>query len=358
MPTSADAHRPTLAAVAARAGVSRSTASLAFSGAGPVAVETRERVLAAAAELAYAGPDPLAQSLRRGSSGVVGVIIGDRVLNAFRDPVQIALMDGVSEVLNPLGLSLLLLPGDRAQSGPSLQQVARVPLDAAIFETCGEDGDPLVGQLRRRGVPMVGVEGPTAEPDITLIEIDDRVGTAQAVQHLLDLGHQPDRIAVVALPLSSEGGTGLVDATRVAHSSFATVRRRLDGVVDALDLLPQVYEAGMLPADGERAARYLLASSPRPTAIVAQSDLLASGVITAARALGLRVPDDVSIVGFDGVDVPGLGDHVLTTVEQPLIEKGRLTGNAVAALLSGGSPANVLLPVRLRVGTTSGHAPT
>ncbi len=178
MPTPGDVHRPTLAAVAARAGVSRSTASLAFSGAGPVAAETRERIFAAAAELGYAGPDPLAQSLRRGRSGVVGVIIGDRVLNAFRDPVQIALMDGLTEVLSPLGSSLLLLAGERALAGPSLQQVARVPLDAAVFETCGEEDDPLVEQLRRRGVPMVGVEGPTREPDITLIEIDDRVGTA------------------------------------------------------------------------------------------------------------------------------------------------------------------------------------
>src|SRR5690606_15621767 len=82
--------RVTLAHVAARAGVSRSTASLAFSGAGPVAEATRQRVLAAAAALGYAGPDPLARSLRQGRSGVVGVAIGDRLLDAFRDPVAVA----------------------------------------------------------------------------------------------------------------------------------------------------------------------------------------------------------------------------------------------------------------------------
>ncbi len=177
------------------------------------------------------------------------------------------------------------------------------------------------------------------------------------VRHLLELGHQPERMAVVTLPLRSDGHVGLVDAERIAASRFATVRRRLDGVVDALGMLPQVYEAGILPDDGEQAARVLLAMSPPPTAIIAQSDLLASGLVIGAKARGLRVPDDVSIVGFDGVDLPGIGDHVLTTVEQPLFEKGRLTGEAVAALLDGRQPANVLLPVRLRVGTTSGPPP-
>ena len=83
------AARPTLAGVAARAGVSSSTASLAFSGSPRVTAATRERVLAAAAELGYAGPDPIAASLRRGRSGVIGVFIGERLLYAFRDPVSV-----------------------------------------------------------------------------------------------------------------------------------------------------------------------------------------------------------------------------------------------------------------------------
>ena len=98
MAQEANTQRPTLAEVAARAGVSGSTASLVFSGTGPVSASTRERVLAAAAELDYAGPDPTARSLRRGRSGVIGVVTEDSLAEAFRDPVNLALLDGLGAV--------------------------------------------------------------------------------------------------------------------------------------------------------------------------------------------------------------------------------------------------------------------
>src|SRR4051812_6796395 len=91
----ADTPRPNLAAVAALAGVSASTASLAFSGAGPVSDATKAKVLAAAAQLNYAGPDPRAQSLRRGRSGIVGVVMEDHLSEAFRDPMNIAMLGGI-----------------------------------------------------------------------------------------------------------------------------------------------------------------------------------------------------------------------------------------------------------------------
>ena len=136
------AARPTLAGVAARAGVSSSTASLAFSGSPRVTPATRERVLAAAAELGYAGPDPLAVSLRRGRSGVIGVFIGERLLYAFRDPVSVQLLDGITEVLGAHGAGLLLLAGDSGR--PPLEQILRMPLDAAIF-ACSINGLRLKG---------------------------------------------------------------------------------------------------------------------------------------------------------------------------------------------------------------------
>jgi DNA-binding LacI/PurR family transcriptional regulator len=337
--------------------VSVSTASLAYSGAGPVSAATRERVLAAAAELGYGGPDPLARSLRRGRSGVVGVIIADRLRNAFRDPVAVALLDGLADELAPLQASLLLLSGDSTQPGPSLEQVARVPLDAAVFVTCGRDDDPLLQPLAARGVPVVAVEGPSTS-FAARVEIDDRRGTSELVRHLLDLGHARDRIAVVALPAHLGEARGLVSADELRRGQSAVVRRRIAGVVDALGREPAlVVEAGNQPADGARALEALLAADPRPTAVVAQSDLLAAGVLRAARAAGVAVPGDLSVAGFDGVELAELGDTVLTTVEQPLLEKGRMTGRAVAALLAGERPDDVLLPVRLRLGTTTGPPP-
>src|SRR4029079_7764979 len=102
---------PPLADVAAGAGVSVSTASLAFSGAGPIAAATRDRVLASAAELGYSRPNPLGRRLRSGRSGIVGVVIGDALRRSFRDPVSVQTLDGLVSTLGPLGLGALLIPG-------------------------------------------------------------------------------------------------------------------------------------------------------------------------------------------------------------------------------------------------------
>ena len=116
----------TIADVAAGAGVSKATVSRVFSRPEAVRPATRERVLAAAAELGYAGPDPLAASLRRGRSGVIGVFIGERLLYAFRDPVSVQLLDGITEVLGAHGAGLLLLAGDSGR--PPLEQILRCVL--------------------------------------------------------------------------------------------------------------------------------------------------------------------------------------------------------------------------------------
>jgi DNA-binding LacI/PurR family transcriptional regulator len=342
--------------VAARAGVSTSTASLAYSGAGPVAEATRERVLAAATELGYAGPDPRGRSLRQGRSGVVGAVVGERMLYAFRDPVAIAQLDGLAEVLDPAGSALLLLSGNSDRRGPSADQVAALPLDAVVFATCGSEDDPAVDHLRRRGVPIIGVEGPHA-PDVCLVDIDNRGASAELARHLLALGHR--RIGVVALPLRLDGRRGWVDDARRGEITYADCRRRLAGVEDAVGhRVPVVEAATNVIEEGRHVARALLEPADRPTAVVAQSDLLAVGVVQAAHDLGLRVPDDVSVAGFDGVETPWLDPLELTTVVQPSAEKGRVAGRMVLDVLAGRRPDDVLLPVRLRVGTTTAPPPS
>jgi DNA-binding LacI/PurR family transcriptional regulator len=343
--------RPTLAAVAAHAGVSPSTASLAFAGSPRVAPATRERVLAAAAELGYAGPDPIAASLRRGRSGVIGAFIGERLLYAFRDPVALQLLDGISEVLGSHDVGLLLLAGEVGR--PSTTQIARIPLDAAIFATCGLEDDPALEQLLARGVPVVAVEGPDVDGAV-LVDIDDRRGTRELAQHLHDLGHR--RVQVVAMPLRLDGTRGPVSPDRRARAHYRDVRNRMEGVEDVFGPVP-VYETPSNAVDeGAAAARVLLDVAPdrRPTAIVAQSDVLAAGVLQAADELGLRAPQDLSVVGFDGADLPWLEPTRLTTVIQPSAEKGRAAAQAAMDLVAGGTPEGLVLPVTLRIGTTSG----
>lgn len=341
--------RATLARVAARAGVSPSTASLAFSGAGPVAAATRERVLAAARELGYSGPDPLAQSLRRGRSGIVGAVVGDRLLHAFRDPVAVALLDGLAEELTPSGSGLLLMSGAAHRIGPTPEQVARLPVDVVVFATCGDDDDPLLDHFVERGVPVVVVDGPERD-GTALLTVDDRAGTVESARHLAELGHT--RVATVTLPLSSEGRRGWVDDDRRQAVRFAVCRERLAGVTDVFGPVPTVETAANLIEEGEIAARMLLAGRD-VTAVMVQSDLLAVGVVRAAEELGLHVPEDLSVVGFDGIETPWLGERRLTTIAQPTTEKGRIAGRMVTDYLAGRRPESRRLPVQLIIADTT-----
>ena len=356
----AAARRPTLREVAARAGVSASTASLSFAGDPRVAHDTRERVLEAAGELGYSGPDPLARSLRRGRSGVVGVIVGERLGYAFADPHLLAVLDGLAEQVEALGGGLLLLSG--VEDSRRAVQVAQVPLDAAVYATCGGPADSTLGLLLRRRVPVVGIEGPH-HPGVHLVDIDNRGASAVVARLVVGLGHR--RVAVAALPWLLDGRRGRLDGARRAAPGYDDCRLRLQGVEDVV--APSgVWEcAGNQREEGERAGRELLADADgrllpldrRPTAVLAQSDVLAVGVVQAARALGLRVPEDLSVTGFDGIETPWLGEAVLTTVEQPATDKGRAAGRMVAALLRGEDPDDVQLPVRVRRGTTTAPAP-
>lgn len=348
--------RATLSDVAAAAGVSPSTASLAFSGAGPVAPATRERVHAAALALGYAGPDPTAVSLRRGRSGVVGVVVGERLRDAFRDPYVVALLDGLVDELAGAGLAILLLPLTHDLDGPPAEQYRTSPMDAAVFATGGLPGDPALAVLTGRGVPVVSVEGPDSA-HASVVRVDDRAGTADAVRHLLALGHRD--VALVTMPLRLDGVGGPMGADRRAAGGFADTVNRLDGACDVLEPVAVWETPGNTVENGREAARRLLdvPAAGRPTAVLAQSDVLAAGVVQACDDLGLRVPEDVSVVGFDGVDVPWLLPRRLTTVVQPVEAKARAAAAMVLARLAGGGPEERTLQVRLRPGTTTGPAP-
>lgn len=352
--------RPTLADVASTAGVSVSTASLAFSGAGPIAEQTRARVLAAATTLGYTGPNPLGRSLRSGRSGIVAVVIGDQLRRSFRDPVSVQVLDGLVGTLGTMGLGVLLVPATPAapvpdgEAGPLALDplLASAPMDVAVLIWGARTGDPVLAALQQRGVPVIIGEGPEIA-GVPLVGIADREGTARLVRHLVGLGHR--RIASVTLPFAGDRRCGVVDAARMEQLDWTPTRHRLEGFADAgVEPAVVVEAAASLVEEGQAAGRVALSGPDRPTAVVAQSDLLAAGVLLAARELGLRVPQDVSIAGFDGIDLPWLGPDVLTTVAQPLAEKGEAIGHAVAAVLAGESPGPVVLDVELRLGTTTG----
>ncbi|HET8603155.1 MAG TPA: LacI family DNA-binding transcriptional regulator [Marmoricola sp.] len=349
--------RPTLRDVADRAGVSASTASVVFSGRAPVAAATADRVRAAAAELGYAGPDPRASSLRRGRAGAVGVLVEGRLLHAFRDPFAVAVLDGLAQELDaiPTGMLLLAQPADDRRL---LAQVADLALDALVFSMCGPAESPLVNHAAARHIPLVGTGSPL-DPRVHQVRIDERAAQASAVEHLWRLGHR--RIAHVTMPLARGAAAEArrLGPGELGRADFVDARLRAEGFLARAGRSAAVVEAPTADVDGGRAAaRVLLASEParRPTAIVAQSDLLAAGVLQAASARGLRVPEDLSVTGLDGLDLPWL-DRPLTTVDQHGEDKGRALGRMVAALLAGEAVRDVLLPTDLREGATTAPAP-
>ena len=355
--------RPTLRDVARRAGVSTSTASLVFSGKGPVAAATALRVRTAASDLAYAGPDPLASSLRQGRVGTVAVVVEGPLRYAFHDPFALAVLDGLAEELDAAGRSMLLVAQPVEDPERAVAQLATQAVDAAVFPLCGDRDNPVVDHLLARAVPLVGAGAPV-HPRVTHVLTDEAAAMRLTTQHVLDLGHT--RIAHLSMPLTtrhvlgSGSPTGWVTEQDVAEASYPDAAGRLAGFRSlAGDRAPVVQAHDLTVEAGEDAGRLLLdvPASRRPTAVVAQADLLAAGVVRAAEALGLRVPQDVTVTGFDGVDLPWL-DHVLTTVEQPGADKGRAMGRLVRLALEGRLITDEPFPVRLRVGTTSSAPPS
>jgi DNA-binding LacI/PurR family transcriptional regulator len=352
--------RATIKEVAARVGVSAATVSNAYNRPDQLSVELRERVFAAAKELGYAGPDPVARGLRRGRAGAVGVVYADPLSYAFADPAAVMFLEGVSQAAEEAGLGLLLVPAP-LREGRNPRTVAEAAVDGFVIYCLAED-DPLVDLALERRVPLVLVEQPPRE-GAPSVETDDVEGARAAAEHLLGLRHE--RLGVVSFELGRDASGELADLERQREATYRPSRLRLDGYRAAVEEAGlswedvPVYEATEnTPEQGRTASEVLLTLERRPTAILALSDQLALGVFEAARKLGLSIPEDLSVVGFDDVPEASRTDPPLTTVFQPHVEKGLVAGRMLVAQLGGEEPRSLaLLPTRLVVrGSTASPA--
>lgn len=342
---------PTMADVAAAAGVSLSTVSLTYSGAGPISDDMRDRVLAAAADLGYHGPSPQARALRSGRTGVVGLIVGTEMARYFRDPLSLAVLDATVDALGAAGKGVLLLPTSHAGEGELVETAA---MDGAIVLRNATGGEPFVESLSRRGIPAIFTEAP--EGVTPAVNLEDAEATASLIRQLAELGHT--RIGAVTLPWRPETRTTVVDGDWHDVVTASVARTRLTGF-DLAGVEPcVVVEArSSLVEEGIEAARIALAHPSAPTALVCQSDVLAAGVIVAAREQGLTVPGDLSVTGIDAITLPWLAPTEITTAFQDAVAKGQALARGVVAMIDGEEVADVRLPMPVRAGTTTGAAP-
>ena len=340
--------RVTLQTIADALGVSRTTVSNAYNRPDQLAPGLRERVLATAAALGYAGPDPAARRLRSGRVGALGLMFSERLSYAFTDPGAVAFLQGLTEATEAKGHELLLLPGMRTE-----RAAAGAVRDAVVAALClysMPDGHPAVAAAHGRRLPVVIVDEPRAEGGF-FVGIDDAEGARLAAAHAASLGHE--RAAIVCARVIDDHATGLAGEARVAASTCKVSRERILGYRAGLPGGAPVYEtAGNFEDEGARAARALLALRPRPTVLLCTTDVLAFGALAAARDLGLDVPGDVSVTGFD--DVPAAAPAGLTTVRQPLQEKGR---QAARLLIEPDTEREVVLPLALVARGTTGPPP-
>lgn len=334
--------RPTMEDVAASAGVSRALVSLVMRGSPKVSQKRRTAVLRAAQELAYS-PHAIARLLASRTSTVLGVMVSD-LHNAFFAEV----VDGLDTVARAEGFELIINTGGRSADRERTALTSLLAFRPAGLVLLG----PVVGSAAianaAEQVPVVLVSRSLRASGVDTVNDDGHAGSALAVDHLVALGHT--RIAHI------DGGQG----------SQAGPRRQ--GYVAAMrhhGLTPWVVRGEYTDTGGAKAVRALLGgtrtgeSQPMPTAIVGANDLNAIGAISALEDAGLRVPADVSVVGYDNTSLAALRHISLTTVDQPRAEMGRLAAEALLERVCGArtTPVRHLLAPSLVVRSTTSPPP-
>lgn len=306
--------------VARAAGVSRATVSLVLNGSRAVSLspETRARVLAAAAALNYA-PDSAGRMLVRGATETIGLLISHAELLQFDAFVPQVLL-GIGRVADRHGYRVLLEPVPR---GPDpnryLKLVAGRRIDGLIVLN-PQTEDAQLAALVERGYPLV-LMGSVGHPREHTVNAAIEASVTAAIRHLAELGRR--RIAHIAFSPAGFIGTDL---------RLAAYRCALRGLgLDADDAL--VAEGAFSAESGYRAMRALLGRGPAPDGLFAGNDTIALGAMAALHERGLRIPEDVAVVGFDDLPIAAYAWPPLTTIRNPAIPQGELAGRMLVDLL-------------------------
>lgn len=306
--------QPTMEDVAALAGVSRALVSLVMRDSPKVSAARREAVLRAAAELGYR-PNAMARSLASRRSSTLGVLISD-----LHNPYFAEVFDGVEAVARQHGLDLIMNSGGRRPQHERLSVENLLSFQPAGLVLLGPVVEAAVIERASGVVPITLVARSTRLSTVDTVNDDGAHGSELAVEHLVSLGHE--RI------VHFDGGIGSQSALR--RRGYERAMRRL-GLASRIHVVSSEYTESA----GEKAAHTVLGLDELPTAILAANDVNAIGVITEFESQGVRVPDDVSVVGYDNTHLSAMRHLSLTTMDQPRQEMGRLAAEAVLQRLRG-----------------------
>jgi LacI family transcriptional regulator len=332
--------RASMREVADLADVAISSVSRVLSGHPDVSADMRERVLDAVTQLEYE-PDFLAQSLRRGATLSVGYVVGD-----ISNPLIATITSGAESVLRQAGYSMLLM---NSENDPELDaahirffQARRV--DGMILSLASERQQETLDVLGQVDVPVVMVDRDVdAQLDASIVRNDHKAGMRAAVDHLLDLGHR--RIVLIT------GGLDLWPVReRIAGMTEAVAAR---GVPDETSSL-----VGSLSAEhGERSTEQVLAMHPRPTAIIAGGNQVLAGCIRSLHRHGIRIPEDISLVTCDEVDLSELHIPPIASIARDTLRLGNTAAELLLERINGGEPRTVLLPTTFNARPSCGPLP-
>ena len=326
----------TLSEVAQVAQVSPMTASRAINNRSGVSRETRDHVLKVAADLGYV-VNRAAQKLSGGRSHIIGVIATD-----LENQYTSALIASTSEAAWEAGYETLIYSHVEREKRPSgsVMQLLRQISDGVIAVLPLEFG--YLGELASIHIPVITVDHRGEHAEFPSVATDCYEGARTAVRHLIDLGHR--RIAYIA------GDERLASARDRRRAYIETMAQHGLGFDSSL-----IVAGDFTQNRGFEATTELLSLANPPTAIFAANDLSAFGAIAAIREAGWRVPDDISVVGFDDIPAAAQFFPALTTVRQPLHQIGRSAVNTLLALIAGIEPASpqVTLPTDIVIRATT-----
>jgi len=332
--------RVTIADVAMRAGVSKTAVSFAFNNPERLGQATLERVLGVAHDLGYT-PHPAARALSMRRSGTIGVLIPQRLSTVFANPFVSELIQGLGELCEEHDLALLLVP---PLDGSLEAAIRHASVDGFISLGLSPD-DRALEVIDALGTPTVLVDSDDSGVH-PVVNVDDHGGAMAAANHLLALGHR--RLAVLVLP-----------PARAQIAYTPTANRRMAGYRAAIEEAgappPLAVTAGISVGAGVRAFESLPSGASRPTGVLVMSDMAAIGVMNAAQTAGMRVPGDLSVVGFDDLPLSAWTNPPLTTVRQPIVDKGRLAARMLIERMNGksvGSPAPLSTTLIVRASTS------